>query len=113
MNFEQTIKNWVALDDSIRVRTAELKQLREQRRDTQSSILDHVTTNGLSHKTVQISDGVLKFQNCKVTAPLTFRFITQCLNECISDEEQVKQLVNYIRQKRNIKYIPEVKRSYK
>lgn len=113
MNFEETVINWVALDDAIKIKTTELKQLRDDKRDTQTVILDHITTNNLSHKTIQISDGILKFQNCKVTAPLTFKFITQCLNECISDEEQVKQLVNYIRQKRNIKYIPEVKRSYK
>ena len=113
MNFEEAIKNWVAIDDEIKDKTAELRQLRDMRSQSQEAILDHVTTNGMAHKTVQISDGLLKFQNCKVTAPLTFRFITQCLNDCISDENQVKQLIKYIKQKRAIKYVPEVKRSYK
>ena len=113
MNFEEAIKNWVAIDDEIKDKTTELRQLRDMRSQSQEAILDHVTTNGIAHKTVQISDGLLKFQNCKVTAPLTFRFITQCLNDCISDENQVKQLIKYIKQKRAIKYVPEVKRSYK
>ena len=113
MNFEEDIKKWVTLDNEIRTKSTELRQLREERRDSQIAILEHVSTNGLSHKTIQISDGTLKFQNIKVATPPTFKFITQCLTDCISDEGQVTQLVDYIKQKREIKYIPEVKRSYK
>ena len=113
MSFEDAIKNWVATDNEIKQRTAELKNLRTARNQYQEYILDHVTENNIAHKTVQISDGNLRFHNCKVTAPLTFRFITQCLNDCISDENQVKQLITYIKQRREIKYVPEVKRSYK
>jgi hypothetical protein len=113
MSFEEAIQNWVAIDNEIKERTVELRNLRSERSQHQENILDHVTTNNMAHKTVQISDGNLRFQNCKVTAPLTFKFITQCLNDCISDEGQVKQLVNYIKQRRAVKYVPEVKRSYK
>ena len=113
MSFEEAIQNWVAIDNEIKERTVKLRNLRSERSQCQENILDHVTTNNMAHKTVQISDGNLRFQNCKVTAPLTFKFITQCLNDCISDEGQVKQLVNYIKQQRAVKYVPEVKRSYK
>ena len=113
MSFEEAIKNWVSTDNEIKERTGELKNLRSARNQYQEYILDHVTDNNMAHKTVQISDGTLRFQNCKVIAPLTFKFITQCLNDCISDEGQVKQLVNYIKQRRTIKYVPEVKRLYK
>jgi hypothetical protein len=113
MSFEEAIQNWVAIDNEIKERTVKLRNLRNERSQHQENILDHVTTNNMAHKTVQISDGNLRFQNCKVTAPLTFKFITQCLNDCISDEGQVKQLVNYIKQQRAVKYVPEVKRSYK
>lgn len=113
MNFEDSVKNWVATDNEIKERTAELRNLRDARSQYQESILEHVTTNNIAHKTVQITDGILRFANSKVTSPLTFSFLTQCLNDCISDESQVKQLVNYIRQSRSVKYVPEVKRSYK
>ena len=113
MSFEEAVKSWVATDNEIKEKMTELKELRDTRVHYQEYIIDYVTNNDMEHKTVQITDGELRFQNNKVTSPLTFKFITQCLTDCISDENQVKQLVEYIKQKRAIKYIPEVKRSYK
>ena len=60
----------------------------------------------------KLTDGKLKFQNTRVTAPLTFRFLEECLNECINGEEQVKQIIKYIKSKREVKYVPDIKRSY-
>ena len=54
----------------------------------------------------------LKFQNTRVTAPLTFKFLEECLNECINGEEQVKQIIKYIKSKRDVKYVSDIKRSY-
>jgi hypothetical protein len=34
------------------------------------------------------------------------------LNECINGEEQVKQIIKYIKSKREVKYVPDIKRSY-
>lgn len=113
MSFEEAVKSWVATDNEIKEKMTELKELRDTRVHYQECIIDYVTNNDMEHKTVQITDGELRFLNNKVTSPLTFKFITQCLTDCISDENQVKQLVEYIKQKRSIKYIPEVKRSYK
>jgi len=113
MSFEEKIKNWVEIDNQIKVRSAELKELRNARSESQEQILDHVAINNLEHKTVQITNGILRFQNNKITSPLTFKFITRCLNDCISDDQQVKLLVDYIRRNRDVRYVPEVKRSYK
>ena len=77
-----------------------------------SNIITHAVDNNMSHSTIQITDGSLKFQNTKVTSPLTFKFITECLNDCIDDPNQVKVLIDYIKKKREVKYVPEVKRSY-
>ena len=113
MSFEDNIREWVTLDNRIKNSTAELKVLRSQRSTLCNGIIDHVATNNMSHNTIQISDGLLRFQNAKVTSPLTFKFITQCLNECIVDEEQVAKLIQYIKEKREVRFVPEVKRTYK
>jgi len=112
MSFEDSIKEWVSLDNELRQHSTAVKQLRQQRNTLSDSILTYVVDNNMTHSTVKISDGILKFHNIKVTSPLTFKFITKCLNDCISDENQVKQLIQYIKQKREIRYIPEVKRNY-
>ena len=55
----------------------------------------------------------LKFATTvKVCNPLTFKFITDCLNEIINDPEKVKQIINYLKEKRESKYVEEIKRFY-
>ena len=39
--------------------------------------------------------------------------IEQCLNECIDNEQNVKDIIKYIKQKREIKYYNDIRRSYK
>ena len=112
MSFEDNIKKWVHIDNKIKGLNDELKGLRTERSGLSSTLITYATDNDLTHKIIEITDGNLKFQNQKITSPLTFKFITECLNDCISDEEQVKQLVNYIKEKRGVKYIGELKRSY-
>jgi flagellar basal body rod protein FlgB len=112
MNFEENIRKWVTIDNKLKEYATHIKSLREQKNQLSNTIIAHAVDQNLSHNTVEITDGVLKFQNIKVTAPLNFKFMTKCLNECISDEEQVKLLVSYIKQKREVKYVPEIKRTY-
>jgi hypothetical protein len=112
MSFEDNIRQWVTVDNQIKKYTIETKKLRELKSNLSNNILAHAVDHNLSHSMVEISDGSLKFQNMKVTSPLTFKLITECLSDCIDNKEQVKQLVDYIRQKRDVKYVPEVKRTY-
>jgi len=66
----------------------------------------------MEHAVIEITDGKLKFQNNRVVQPITFRFLETCLNECISGENEVKQIIKYIKSKREVKYVPDIKRSY-
>ena len=111
--FQTNIQNWVYIDNKIKNLQQELKNLRSERHTTADSIFTYVETNNLENAIVQISDGKLKFQNVKSTSPLTFKFIEECLNECMKDENQVKQLIKFIKQKRTFQYNYDIKRSYK
>ena len=102
--FQTNIQNWVNIDNKIKNLQQELKNLRSERHTTADSIFTYVETNNLENAIVQISDGKLKFQNVKSTSPLTFKFIEECLNECMKDENQVKQLIKFIKQKRTFQY---------
>ena len=39
-------------------------------------------------------------------------YVNKCLSEIIKNENQVKQIINYIKQKREIKVIEDIKRIY-
>tara|TARA_B100000902_G_C27299007_1_gene911687 strand:- start:836 stop:1180 length:345 start_codon:yes stop_codon:yes gene_type:complete len=112
MSFQENIKQWVLIDNEIKTLTDKVKELRQIRNNKLEPILQHVETNNLSNATVQISDGRLKFTPIRQTTPLTFTFIETCLNQCIGNEEQVKQIITFIKESREVKYIPDIKRTY-
>ena len=112
MSFEESIKNWVTTDNKIRSLNEQLKGLREERNSANDAIMTYVETNKLANATVKISDGKLRFTSARQTAPLTLKYLNECLTKCIQNEEQVGLIMKYIKESRNVKYIPDIKRSY-
>jgi hypothetical protein len=112
MSFEENIQKWVSLDNQIKMLNDKLKELREYRNDTSNNILKHVDTENLGNATVKISDGKLKFASIRQTQPLTLKYVHECLNKCIGKQEQVDAIMKYIKESREIKFIPDIKRTY-
>lgn len=112
MDFENDVKNWVMIDNQIKQNNEKVKDLRKQRTHLSTKIFSYAEENNLENAVIEISDGKLKFQQCKQTSPLTFRFLEECLNECIQNEDQVKQIIKFIKSKREHKYVSDIKRSY-
>lgn len=110
MSFEQQIQQWVLLDNQLKVLNDKTKELRDKRSELCQNITTYAEKNNLSNATVQISDGRLKFANTRVAAPLTFKYIEKCLGEIISNESQRKQIVDYLKNKRESKNVSEIKR---
>lgn len=113
MVFEESVKRWVGVDNKIRELNEHVRSLREEKNQLTEQLILYASEENITHKTIEITDGTLKFQNRKETSPLTFKFIEGCLTDCISDCDQVKQLIDYIKRKREVKYVGEVKRNYK
>tara|TARA_B100001093_G_C26854947_1_gene1026932 strand:+ start:1848 stop:2195 length:348 start_codon:yes stop_codon:yes gene_type:complete len=111
--FQQNIQSWVQIDNLVKKASTNLSQLRERRNNLQDNITSYVEENNLDNAIIEISDGNLKFNSYKQSSPLTFKYINKCLNECISDEDTVDKLMNYIKEKREVKYQNGIKRSYK
>jgi len=110
MSFEQQIQQWVSIDNQILILNEKLRELREKKHDLSENINSYVDKNNLTNATVQISDGKLRFVNTKVSSPLTFKYVEKSLGEVIKNQTQVKQLVEYLKEKREVKVVPEIKR---
>ena len=54
---------------------------------------------------------LFEISNYKQTTPLTLKFIQQCLTDCINNEESVKNLMEYIKNKREFKMKNDIKRT--
>lgn len=112
MSLEENIKKWVSLDNQLKTLTEKTKELREARSTTEELILDYVETKKMNNATVNISDGRLRFISSKQTAPLTLKYVEECLTQCIANQETVEKIMDYIKEKREVKYVPDIKRTY-
>lgn len=112
MSFEEHIQKWVTLDNQIRVLNDKARQLREDRNGASDAILQYVETQNLSNATVRISDGKLKFVSARQTAPLTFKHVEECLSKCIKSTEDVELIMKHIKDSREVRFVPDIKRSY-
>jgi uncharacterized coiled-coil DUF342 family protein len=110
MSFEENIKQWVLLDNQLKILNEKAKEIREKRSSVNENIQTIVQKNNLLNKSVQISDGNLKFVSTRVPAPLTYKYLETSLGEIIKNETQVKQIINYLKQNREIKLVSEIKR---
>jgi septal ring factor EnvC (AmiA/AmiB activator) len=111
-NLEKTIQRWVELDNELKILNEQVKELRTRKNDTEDKIIDYVSEHDMNNNVINISDGKLKFCETKQTAPITLGFLEKCLGDIISNQNQVKQIMEYIKGKREYKVVPEIKRYY-
>jgi hypothetical protein len=112
MSFENSIKEWVKIDNQYKIMNHQLKELREKKNQAYDNISDYVETHSLTNKIIEISDGRLKFANTQTTQSLTLGYIERCLTEIIKNPDQVKTIMNHIKNNREIKINSEIKRYY-
>ena len=108
--FENQIKQWVQLDTQLKELNEQTRDLREKRNLIEKNITTYAASNNLSNSTIQIGDDKIKFANTKVPEPITFKYLEKTLGEIIKNESQVQTILDYIKQKRSIKVVPEIKR---
>jgi len=111
-DFTNLVKNWVRLDNELKQLNERLKNLREQKNTINNNVISYVETNNLNGAIINISDGQIKFYNSKTTNTLTFKFVEECLSDIIDNKEEVSKIIEYIKQKRNIKSFLDIKRIY-
>ena len=108
--FKKNIKEWVSLDNELRLLNEHVKELRDKRNSINEDIIRYVETNQLNTSTIQLSDGSLKFAMQKTYAPLTYTFLQETLKN-ILPENEVKKIIEYIKQNRITTPSTSIKRS--
>ena len=88
-SFEENIKNWVSIDNELKKINEHIKLLRSQKTENYENIIRYIKSNNLDKATIEISDGKLYFAPIIQRPSLTFKYIEQCLNKCIQNQDQV------------------------
>ena len=110
--FQENIKDWVTIDNSIKIATEELKQMKTTRSEISDTILDFVETENLNSTTININNGSLKFGTVKQSNSLTLTYVKSCLEQCISNEDDINSIMDVIKSSREVKVSSEIKRFY-
>lgn len=110
--FDKQIQKWVEVDNKIKKMNAELKSSREIKNDLETSIMTTVNNKKLLNTSLSLPDGRLRFVETKTTNPISLTFVEQCLNDLIPNKSQVQHILKYMKDKREIKINPEIKRYY-
>lgn len=110
--FQTNIKQWVAVDTQLKALNEQAKTLRERRTELAEDIHMHVETHNLSNAIVNISDGKLRFGTNRQTAPLTLKYVEECLQKCLAEPEQVAHVMKVIKESRSVNVSPDIKRTY-
>jgi hypothetical protein len=112
LTFNQKIQEWVSLDNQIKKMYSDIKALRDKRNTLEKYIMENSENNTCKNSIIKITDGSLKFVNTRVPEPVTFKYLERTMGEIIKNETQVKQIMEHIKNKRNIKIVSEIKRFY-
>jgi HD superfamily phosphohydrolase len=112
MNFEQTLQQWLVLDNEIKNYNQKLKEVRIKQKNAEELLIKHANNKNLLNTTLNLQNERLKFMNTKVTQPLTFKYLEKSLGEIIKNSEQVNTIVNHIKNNRDCKIVTELKRFY-
>ena len=107
---DNNIKNWLLLDNKIKELNQNICELREKKNNYKNDIYNYINSNNLNNATIKIGNSYLKFVEIKQNTPLTYKFLIEALNNCLSNESDIEKIINYIKTNRDSKIINDIKR---
>ena len=109
-DLDQQLQQWVTIDNQIKLLNDKLKELRDKKNTLNTNITTYAEKNNLMNTTIRFGDDKIKFGTTKVQQPVTLTYLEKCLSEIIKNEGQSKQIFEYIKNHRETKTNPEIKR---
>ena len=87
MSFEDNIRKWIQIDNTIKEKQLSIKQLKVEKEQYNENILEYLSENNLENATIKIGDGKLRLVENNTPQALTFKFICESLCEYFQDDE--------------------------
>lgn len=107
MSIENQLREWVTIDDKLRVMYENIKELRAKKTSLSASIQNNLSTTNTK---LPLGDGHIKLVNTRINEPLTFAYLDKSLRGIIKNEQQVQIIIDHIKNSRSSKTITELKR---
>ena len=101
MSLEDSIKEWVRLDNKHSELNNELKQLRDKKNECSNDIINFFELKDIENPTINITGGKINLVDQKISNPLSYKFLEDCFKEYFeNNDEKCEELLNFIKSKR-------------
>ena len=115
-SFEEAVKKWVQLDNTINYHQQNLKTSRLEKTSLTPQILDFLERNKLQSTTINIHDGTLKYSVETSLPSFSQKFLFENLKEyfkqCGEDEKRAEDCMEFLKKARVPKVQGSIKREY-
>jgi septal ring factor EnvC (AmiA/AmiB activator) len=108
--FYKDLKEFYSLEKKQNVINEQLNNIKTEKNKVKLKIINYMVEKDISNKNIKIGNENLKLLQVKQIQPLTFKFLKDCLEECISNEDQINELISFIKSKRSIKEYLDIKK---
>jgi hypothetical protein len=109
MSLNETVSEWIIIDNKIQALSAELKQLRCDKIVLDSALINYAKSNNLENAIVKVNNNKMKFSVTKTSQPITFKYLERNLSNIIKNEDQLHKTIDYLKENREVKYNYNVK----
>ena len=107
--FKRSVKKYIENDDKMKELNASLKDLKLEKKEYESNILEYMTNNELDE--VELGGGKLKRTITKAFVPIKKEHITNKLIEKLNNNEKAKEIADHIINNRDFNEVSKIKRS--
>jgi|Laugrespbdmm15dd_1035085.scaffolds.fasta_scaffold60325_2 hypothetical protein len=111
-SFEDNVRQWTVLDTKIRLANSQLREMRATRDDLSKTVCEHMKQTGIDKRKIEIADSKIEVFEKKEYSSLTMSYLEKCLSAIIQEPESVKHILQYIKDKREIKKSVDLKRTF-
>ena len=92
--FVEVVKSWVTIDDEIRKKLIEIKELKDERKEFETFILEYM--GKINESVIDISDGKLRKNKSNTKAGLKQESIQSALQDITQDTVKAMEMTKYI-----------------
>lgn len=94
--FRTQVRDWVAYDDKIIKASNAIKRVKDKQSELGTGIISFMSNNGLQKKEIKISNCRLKYTTVRKITPLTKKFIKECLEKELSNENIANEILSIL-----------------
>jgi len=103
-----SVKEWFDIDEEIKILQTKIKELKHSKKNLSIDVIDKMKSSNID--VLETQNGKLIHSEKKVREPITKKYLEKCLRMFINNKELITNIIEYIYNSREIKFVDNIKR---